>query len=115
MAPCGADVSGAAAFRAAGMAAMALAAISINAMPSLAGERCPERIGLGFGETIADVARRCGVSVESIERSNPGLDRDKPQLGVSVNVPPPPLPSPATGGRRIIFVPVPTPPGALGR
>ena len=93
----------------------ATAALLVLADTVAARQRCPERISLGYGETVADIARRCGVSVEAIERFNPGLDRNRPQQGVHVTVPRPPLPSPAIGNSRNAFVPVPTPPGALGR
>ena len=84
---------------------------------ALARGRCPERVQIGFGETAADVARRCGVNPEALDRLNPGLGLDgrKSQLGITVTVPRPPLPSPAIGVTRNGFVPVPTPPGALGR
>ena len=80
---------------------------------ALAQQPCPARASLGYGESIADVARRCGVSVEAIERFNPGLDRDRPQQGVHFTVPRSPLPSPSLGVSRNAFVPVPTPPGVF--
>jgi hypothetical protein len=99
------------------MTAMLLAALSTAASAQRvdAVRPCPGRVQLGYGESTADIARRCGVTQEALERFNPGLDRGKPQVGMSVTVPRPALPSPATGVTRNGFVPVPTPPGALGR
>ncbi len=86
-----------------------------GADPAAGRQRCPERVQLGFGETAAEVARRCGVTPEALDRANPGLDRRNARAGVSVAVPRPALPSPALGVTRNGFVPVPTPPGAFGR
>lgn len=91
-----------------------LAHAADSRMP-LAKGRCPERVQIGFGETAADIARRCGVTPEALDRFNPGLGRDGGRTGMTVTVPQPALPSPASGAIRNGFVPVPTPPGALGR
>src|SRR5690606_12040630 len=99
------------------LASVVLAASAPAGSQALATGRCPEPAQTAFGGTAADVARRCGVNAEALDRSNPGLGLGgrKSQLGITVTVPRPPLPSPAIGAMRHGFVPVPTPPGALGR
>lgn len=52
---------------------------------------------MAFGETAESLAHRCRITVEALERQNPGFDRDKPQVGVGINIPPPTLPSPQIG------------------
>lgn len=97
-------------------AALSLAA-ALVALPAAAQRACPERVQIGFGETAADIARRCGVTPEALDRANPGLGLEggRTQVGIHVTVPRPALPSPSRGVIRHGFVPVPTPPGALGR
>jgi hypothetical protein len=90
-------------------------AVVLATMPAHAQHRCPERVQIAFGETAADIAWRCGVTPEALDRANPGLSRANERVGVVVRIPQPALPSRprSIGGNR--FVPVPTPPGALGR
>lgn len=97
-------------------AALALAA-TLAALPATAQRACPERVQIGFGESAADIARRCGVTPEALDRANPGLGLEghKTQVGIHVTVPRPALPSPSRGVIRHGFVPVPTPPGVFGR
>lgn len=96
-------------------------ALAADSRLPLARGQCPERVQVRFGETAADVARRCGVTPEALDRSNPGLGlrleaEGRPTMpGIHVTVPRTPLPSPSAGWLRNGFVPVPTPPGALGR
>jgi hypothetical protein len=80
-----------------------------------ADRRCPSRVQIGFGESAADIARRCGVSPEALDRANPGLGRAGERTGITVTVPRPTLPSPSISTITNGFAPVPTPPGALGR
>jgi hypothetical protein len=94
---------------------LALVLAASVAWPVAAQRACPERIQLGFGETASDIARRCGVTPEALDRANPGLSRANERVGVSVTVPRPSLPSPTVGYRGNRFVPVPTPPGVFGR
>jgi hypothetical protein len=95
-------------------ASLVLAAAGVPA-PAHSQRACPERVQLGFGETAADIAWRCGVTPEALDRANPGLSRANERVGVTLTVPRPTLRSRqlTIGGNR--FVPVPTPPGALGR
>lgn len=86
-----------------------LAGAALLPLPATAGRACPARTGMAFGETAEALAHRCGITVEALERQNPGLDRNKPQVGVGINIPAPPLPSPQIPlrGNRGIVAPVP--------
>lgn len=55
---------------------------------------CPERLGVGFGDTLTSIARACGISVETLRAANPGLGDDTLRPGRTVTVPRPALPSP---------------------
>jgi hypothetical protein len=97
------------------VAAGMLLFITAAPVADAAERRCPSRVQIGFGESAADIARRCGVSPEALDRANPGLSRNGERTGVTVSVPRPTLPSPSIGTISNGFAPVPTPPGALGR
>ena len=90
-----------------------LALLLLPASQSFAQEdRCRERVTVGFGETRADIAIRCGITVEALDRQNPGLGTD-PRAGTSIAVPRSVLPSfERRSDTRRYFVPVPTPPKA---
>ncbi len=89
------------------LAALASAAAAV--LPAEAGRTCPARTSISFGETAESLAHRCRITVEALERQNPGFDRNRPQVGVGINVPAPPLPSPQFGihGNRGIVSPPP--------
>lgn len=73
--------------------ALILAAALAVAPLSLAEAACPARVGVGAGDTVASIARRCGINVETLKRNNPGLRDDTMRPGTFVTVPRPPLPS----------------------
>ena len=55
---------------------------------------CPERLGVGFGDTLTSIARACGISVETLRAANPGLNANTLRAGMVITVPRPALPSP---------------------
>jgi hypothetical protein len=52
------------------------------------------------GETVAQVARRCGVNPQALRQFNPGLSDRTIRAGQVIQVPPRPLPSPQLGHGR---------------
>lgn len=52
------------------------------------------------GETVAQVAARCGVNAQALRQFNPGLNDRTIRAGQVVQVPPRPLPSPQLGHGR---------------
>jgi LysM repeat protein len=78
--------------------------------PSLA-QACPERLGVRFGDTLSDIARRCGTSVDRIRAANPGLRPDNLRAGSRIAVPAAGLPSPQ---RQIGRPLIPRSPSAAG-
>ncbi len=106
-----------------GPIAIALLMAGVPVAADAADYRCRGRVTLAFGETKGDIARRCGITVEALDRSNPGLSND-PRMGTSIAVPAPALPArqqgvngnpyvPTPPPRGNFYVPVPTPPGAI--
>ena len=89
------------------LAMAALAGATLVPFSAEAGRTCPARTSMAFGETAESLAHRCGITVEALERQNPGFDRDKPRVGIGINIPSPPLPSPQIGihGNRGIVAP----------
>lgn len=77
-----------------------LALAALLALPAAAQAACPERVGVAFGDTLASIARACGVNVEALRQLNPGLTAETLRQGSFVNVPRPPLPSARAGSRR---------------
>ena len=77
--------------RASGIVLFAAATLGLATAADAA---CPERVGVGFGDTLASIARSCGISVETLRSVNPGLTADTLQPGTFVVVPRPALPSP---------------------
>ena len=76
---------------------------------------CGGKARLGFGETPSALARRCGISAETLRKANPGIsDRDF-QAGTILVVPRPALPS---AMRRVhgneAIAPLPQPPRGRG-
>lgn len=55
---------------------------------------CPQRMDVGFGDTLASIARACGVNIEALKQSNPGLTTDSLRAGQFIAVPRPVFPSP---------------------
>lgn len=49
------------------------------------------------GETVAQVAARCGVNPQALRQYNPGLSDRTIRAGQVIQVPPRPLPSPQLG------------------
>ncbi|MCG6115735.1 MAG: LysM peptidoglycan-binding domain-containing protein [Mesorhizobium sp.] len=57
------------------------------------------------GETVAEVAARCGVNAEALRQLNPGLNDRTIRSGLVLNVPARPLPTPQLGvGRSQVTV-----------
>lgn len=67
---------------------MALAAGGATAQPA-----CPQQLGIGAGDTVASIARRCGINPETLRRFNPGLRDDTLRPGGFVTIPRPAVPS----------------------
>ena len=112
--------------RASGIVLFAAATLGLATAADAA---CPERVGVGFGDTLASIARSCGISVETLRSVNPGLNADSLRAGIVIAVPRPALPSPqqpvgrpsariapslvppATGvSPPVVVIPPPTPP-----
>jgi hypothetical protein len=84
------------------------ALLGLLALPGAA-EACQGGRTSVSGETVAEVAARCGVNSEALRQFNPGLNDRTIRSGLVVNVPPRALPSPQTGhGRSLVRV---QPPG----
>jgi LysM repeat protein len=73
--------------------------LGLLALPATA-EACQSGRTTVSGETVAEVAWRCGVNVEALRQLNPGLSDRTIRPGLIVAVPPPPLPSPQAGYGR---------------
>lgn len=77
---------------------------------------CPARLHVGFGDTLASIARTCGINVEALRAVNPGLgaglDADTLRPGMIVAVPRQALPSPQqpVGRPSVRVAPSLTPP-----
>jgi LysM repeat protein len=78
---------------------LVLAVPSLLALPASA-EACQGGRTVVSGETMREVAARCGVNVEALRQVNPGLDDRTIRPGLTVVVPPRPLPSPQAGYGR---------------
>lgn len=78
-----------------GLLATAATLASSGVADAQVGNRdCAARKTVRFGETAADIARRCGVTPESLIRNNPGLNNGDFRNGSTLNVPAPPLLTP---------------------
>lgn len=91
---------------------LAATALLAFASPVSAERQCANRVAPSFGETVESLAARCGVTPEALRSRNPGLDGERPPIGIRIDVPAPALPSPAVpagGNRGIIGVPTPSP------
>lgn len=92
-----------------------LAALLAGLCATGAQAACPERLAVGFGDTLASIAQACGISVETLRRANPGLLADPLHPGAVVVVPRPALPSPQQPiGRPSVRVAPPLVPPATG-
>lgn len=93
--------------RAAAMAGALALAAGLAAAPAAAdgASPCGARTAVRQGESLADVAQRCGVNVETLKQANPGILRQAPGAGTFVVAPPQPLPSPRVGGGNRSVVP----------
>lgn len=69
---------------------------------------CPARVAVGFGDTLASIARACGINVETLRAANPGLSPETLQPGLYIAVPRPALPSPQLPVGRPSVRPVPS-------
>lgn len=54
---------------------------------------CPQRLGIGYGDTLESIAQACGITTERLRGANPGLNAATLQSGTFVTVPRPALPS----------------------
>ncbi len=82
------------------LAAVLLA--SLLAAPAVA-QSCPDRLGVRFGDTLSEIARRCGTSVDRIRAANPGLRPGNLRAGGFIAMPGASLPSPQNQiGRPLI-------------
>jgi hypothetical protein len=91
------------------VAVVALTALSAGA----AHARCPERISVDWGDTLASIAQSCGISVGSLQRVNPGLSASTLQAGSVINVPQagPSSPPIVFGNPQVEIAPQLVPPG----
>lgn len=55
---------------------------------------CTGGTSVRFGDTVERIAQRCGVNVETLKQSNPGIGQRDLANGGFVAVPAPALPSP---------------------
>lgn len=70
-----------------------------------AAEACQGGRTVVSGETVAEVAARCGVNAQALRQFNPGLNDKTIRAGQVVQVPPRPLPTPQLGyGRSQVTV-----------
>lgn len=75
-------------------ARICLAALTVCLSAASATAACPDRVGVGVGDTLVSIARACGISVETLRDANPGLNADTLRAGTFVAVPRPALPTP---------------------
>lgn len=54
---------------------------------------CPQRLGIGYGDTLESIAQACDITVERLRSVNPGLNAATLQSGTFVAIPRPALPS----------------------
>lgn len=80
-------------------ALLILSLVASLALPSVA-EACVGGRTVVSGETVAQVARRCGVNPQALRQFNPGLSDRTIRAGQVIEVPPRPLPSPQLGHGR---------------
>lgn len=67
----------------------------VLALPAAAAQAaCPPRVGVGHGDTLASIARACGISVETLRDANPGINAGRLRPGLVLAIPRPALPSP---------------------
>lgn len=66
-------------------------------------QSCQGRVAVTYGDTLSDIARRCGTSVERIVGANPGLRPDRLRAGSVIAVPGRTLPTQQRQiGRRLV-------------
>lgn len=80
-------------------APLILSLFALLALPSAA-DACDGGRTVVSGETVAQVARRCGVNPQALRQYNPGLNDRTIRAGQVVQVPPRDLPSPQFGHGR---------------
>lgn len=97
-----------------GVLIAAIGCLALSTALAEAVSPCPDRIGVGQGETLGSLAERCGVNAEALKQANPGSHIGRPRAGTYVVVPARPLPSPPFSGRRRPSVTQPSHP-ALSR
>lgn len=68
------------------------ALLGLSAMATSAA--CPQRLGIGYGDSLESIAHGCGITVERLRSVNPGLNSTNLQAGTFVTIPRPALPSP---------------------
>ena len=89
------------------MRTAALAALALLAAATAAQAACPQRLGVGHGDTLESIAQACGISVETLRGANPGLTAETLRPGRFIAVPRAALPSPQLPFGRRSVEPVP--------
>ena len=88
------------------LAALLVAAISVlpSAPAQAQNSGCGARVVLALGETLSQISRRCGVSVEALMAANPLLPSPHFVLpGLPIQIPQPaPRPEPASSARYVV-------------
>lgn len=93
----------------------AMVPIIFGMSATAANATCPQRLGIGYGDTIESIAQTCKITVQRLKNANPGLTVSGLQAGAFVMVPRPVLPSQQlTVGRQSIRVAPPLVPPATG-
>ena len=94
---------------------LAMVPVIFGMSATAAGAACPQRLGIGHGDTLESIAQTCKISVQRLKNANPGLNVSGLQAGTFVVVPRPVLPSQQlTVGRPSIRVAPPLVPPATG-
>ncbi len=77
--------------------------LMILGSPDASAQSCQGRVAVAYGDTLSDIARRCGTSVDRIVGANPGLRPDRLRAGSVIAVPRQTLPTQQRQiGRRLV-------------
>jgi hypothetical protein len=80
-----------------------LPALLILATADASAQSCQGRVAVAYGDTLSDIARRCGTSVDRIVGANPGLRPQRLRAGSVIAVPRQTLPTQQRQiGRRLV-------------
>lgn len=94
---------------------LAMVPVIFGMSATAANAACPQRLGIGHGDTVESIAQTCKITVQRLKNANPGLNVSGLQAGTFVVVPRPVLPSQQlTVGRPSIRVAPPLVPPATG-